>query len=181
MGHFGLTWSQNLVDVHDHSCWECTTPFKQSGGPSRPITLAWRAFESFQLFEQTAKKHSLILIRQRKRARLHELRRPKPVLGPKARNMAPSCKESQGGKSHMGAYIQIYCIYILYIYIYNVYIYIYIYITYIYIYKFTYIYIYIYTCIYISTHHIYIFTSYMSYIKHILYVPNTTKYYVQKT
>ena len=42
------------------------------------------------------------------------------------------------------------------------------------------IYIYIYN---ISTHHtyIYIFTSYMSYIKHILYVPNTTKYYIQKT
>ena len=47
--------------------------------------------------------------------------------------------------------------------------------------------VYIYIHMYIYTHiqhvdiNIYIYINYMSYIKHILYVPNTTKYYIEKT
>ena len=48
-----------------------------------------------------------------------------------------------------------------------------------------YIYMYnIYICIftYMYTPHLYIYIDMcMSYIQHILYVPNTTKYYIQKT
>ena len=64
----------------------------------------------------------------------------------------------------------------IYIYTYSIYIYIYI-CTYLYIYIYThhiYLYIYIYIFIYLN------YVCRIS-IKHILYLPNTTKYYIQKT
>ena len=73
-------------------------------------------------------------------------------------------------------YIHIYTYIYTYVYIHILYIHMYIYITYTYTYIYN-IYIYIHTYIY----NMCIYILCVSYIKHILYVPNTTKYYIQKT